>query len=37
LPEQKIILELSLKDIDDGNTFTHDEAMNNAKEWIDNK
>ncbi len=37
LPEQKILLELSLKDIDDANIFTHDEAMKNAEEWLDNK
>jgi hypothetical protein len=37
LPEQKILLELSLKDIDDGNLLTHEEAMKSAEEWLDNK
>ena len=37
LPEQKILLELSLKDIDEGNLLTHDEAMKNAEEWLDKK
>jgi hypothetical protein len=37
LPEQKILIELSLKDIDEGNLFTHDEAMKNAEEWLNRK
>lgn len=37
LPEQKILLELSLKDIDDGNLFTHEVAMKSAEEWLNNK
>ena len=34
LPEQRILIEQSLKEIEEGKTFSHDEVMKQAEEWL---
>ncbi len=34
LPEQKILIEKSLKEIEVGKTFTHEQAIKQAEQWL---
>ena len=37
LTEQRLLIEQSLKEIEDGNTFTHEQAMKQIEEWLNKK
>lgn len=37
LPEQIILIEKSLKEIEEGKTFSHEQVMKQAEEWLNEK
>jgi hypothetical protein len=37
LPEQILLIEKSLKEIEEGKTFTHEQVMKQAEEWLNEK